>query len=373
MKGPILILHVCETGGVGGAESVLLNIVKRLEPGRFQSHVVLMKSGWLAEQLRAAGLEPSILPSRRSYDAGFVVRLAGRVLGVKTDLIHAHLPDAAAYACLAGALSRTPVVATYHGFPAAHAPQSRATRLKLAIVRRLARRITVVSDALGRDFVANAHFPPDRMRTIHNGIDWDEFDRPFDAGRLRRTLPLAAGVPVVGMVANVRPAKGYPIFVRAAARVAREVPGVHFVAIGETDRSLQPSLDAEVQALGLADRFHFLGARDDVPQLLRLLDVFALSSLSEGMSIATVEAMGAGLPVVVTRSGGPEELVVDGQTGLLVAAGDADALADGILKCLNDRALAAQLAHKAKIDARGRFAMQTMVSAYAALYEESLC
>jgi glycosyltransferase involved in cell wall biosynthesis len=131
-------------------------------------------------------------------------------------------------------------------------------------------------------------------------------------------------------------------------------------------------LRAEVARLGISDRLSFLGARDDVPALLGILDVFVLSSLSEGMSIATVEAMGAGLPVVVTRSGGPEDIVGHGQTGLLVPPGDDQALADGICRLLTDRALAQRLADAARADVRTRFDVDQMVKQYAELYEEAV-
>ena len=352
---------------------MLLSLVSNLDAGRFRSHIVLMRPGWLGDQLRAAGADPVILPSRRGYDIGFIRRLCMQVHHSGADLIHAHLPDAAAYACLTGALTRTPVVATYHGFPAAHGPSSRSTSLKLAVVRWLAARVVTVSSALRNELVGRAHFSAANTRTIHNGIDWSVFDRPFDPDRLRRELGLDGRSPVVGMVANLRPAKGYHFFVRAAARVAAAMPDVQFVAVGEPEEKLQRSLDQEIAGAGIERQFRFLGTRDNVPEILRILDVFVLSSLSEGMSIATVEAMGAGVPAVVTKSGGPEEIVTDKETGLLVPPGDDEALATGILRCLTDRPMACQMAEKGKADVRRRFALQTMVDQYAALYEECLC
>jgi glycosyltransferase involved in cell wall biosynthesis len=361
---------LCESGGIGGAETVVLRLVARLDQSRYRPTVVLMKSGWLNTQLREAGIEPLVLSSSRRLDLAFILRLRSLVAKFGIDVLHSHLPDANAYACLACVGTGTPVVVTYHGLLLRGEGLPRPARLKLSTVRRLATRVVAVSSALRTELIDRLHFSPDRTRVIHNGVDWTPFDRPYDRAALRRSLGLHPDDRVVGMVANLRPAKGYEYYVRAAARVLETVPSTRFLAIGETEPRLADRLQAEVARLGIGERMTFLGARDDVPALLGILDVFALSSLSEGMSIATVEAMGAGVPVVVTRSGGPEDIVDHGNTGLLVPPGDEEALAEGIRRLLANREEAGRLADAARTEVRGRFDIDRMVEQYAALYEE---
>jgi glycosyltransferase involved in cell wall biosynthesis len=361
---------LCETGGVGGAETVVLNLARRLDPGRFESLVVLMRPGWLQTMLERIGVVPVVMASHRAYDVSFVWRLASLARKHRVDVIHAHLPDANAYACIAGACIRTPVVATFHGLLRSPQNVSRSAGLKLALVRRLATRVVAVSSTLRDELVHAAGFPPCKTRVIYNGVDWDAFDCVPDVAEKRLELGIKPDEQIVGIVANLRPAKGYLHFVRAAALVAADAPTVRFLIIGEEEPTIKAAMEKEIEKLRLGGRVIFLGARDDVPQLLHAMDVFALSSLSEGMSIATVEAMGAGVPVVVTRSGGPEEVVKDEETGLLVAPGDDRALAGGILRLLRDRDAARRMAEAGRRDARLRFDVHEMARQYAAVYEE---
>src|SRR5207237_538470 len=177
------------------------------------------------------------------------------------------------------------------------------------------------------------------------------------------------GMKLVGMVANLRASKGYDHFVRTARLVTDAMPKVRFVAIGQTNGANYGELVRLIRELGLEDRFLLLGFRQDVPQILADLDVFVLSSLTEGFSLATVEAMAAGKPVVVTRSGGPEEIVEDEQTGFLVPPADAAALARRICDVLQNGQLASALGRRAQAMVQTKFGLRRMVREYEALYE----
>jgi glycosyltransferase involved in cell wall biosynthesis len=174
--------------------------------------------------------------------------------------------------------------------------------------------------------------------------------------------------PLVGTVANLRRSKGYEYFIRAARILSDSLPGARFLAIGEIDETLGRPLRDAVRALGLEDRFFFLGFRPDIPSLLAELDVFVLASTDEGLSIATMEAMAARRPVVVTKSGGPQEIVEDGKTGLLVPPADAGAMAAKVLQVLNDPELGQQLGRNARLAIEGRFSLDQMLREYEAVY-----
>ena len=135
---------------------------------------------------------------------------------------------------------------------------------------------------------------------------------------------------------------------------------------------LESDLKQQVSRLGLDKRVHFLGLRQDIPRILALLDVFVLPSLSEGLSMAILEAMMAGKPVVATRVGGNPEIVIDGETGLLVPPKESHALAESLITLLKDRHLAAEFGEQGKRRAQRQFSLQTMVNAYQSLYAECL-
>ena len=174
------------------------------------------------------------------------------------------------------------------------------------------------------------------------------------------------------MVANVQHPKGYDFFIRAARRVIQAMPDVRFIAVGEFDPGMPEITTKLIQELNLENHFFFLGFREDVPEILSELDVFVLSSVSEGLPLAMLEAMAAGKAVVATRSGGVQEVIEDGRTGLLVPPGDADALAATILEVLRDPQRAAALGGSACAAVTGKFSFANMISDYERLYERFL-
>ena len=365
---PWTILHTIETGGPGGAETVLLNIASRLPAERFRSVVLLPRNGWLCASLHERGV-PTIL----SEDYGRLGPIPSMVSLARREnaaLIHAHLPDQNFYAALAGTVARRPVIATYHGDLQLTGPGAFRRKIKLATVRRLATSTVAVSDYL-RSSLLKAGFSENTTVRIYNGIEPEKFRRAHP-GRLRSELKCANGVRLVGMIANLRKSKNYDTFVRAARKVAEAQPEARFVAVGDIDPELGGKVRQQLRELSLEDKFVLLGFRRDVPELLADLDCFILSSESEGFSIATVEAMAAGRPVVVTRSGGPQEIVDHGRTGLLVQPGDPDALAAGITKVLSDRDQASALGRAAQAEVEHRFSVEAMLVQYQQLYERLL-
>jgi glycosyltransferase involved in cell wall biosynthesis len=365
------ILHTIETGGPGGAETILLNLASGLDAARFRSLVLLSDDRWLRKKLIERGVTTHLAASKKWYDLRLPRAMARLVRQEKVDLIHSHLPDQNFYSCIAGVLTGRPVIVTYHGLVGLSSGRSARETFKHWFIGRTAARVAVVSDYVGR-LLVGCGFPKRKIVRIYNGVNFDAYGTNGSHSSLRRELGWPEAAPLVGMVANVRKAKGYEFFVQAARRVADAMPQARFLAVGAADERLSPPLLDLVRQLQLEDRFRFLGFREDVPAVLRALDVFVLSSTSEGFSLATVEAMAAGKPVVVTRSGGTQELVDDGRTGYLVPPSDPAALADKICETLRDPARAAALGQAGREKAFREFAIASMVRGYEQLYEELL-
>ncbi len=366
----ITILHTIETAGPGGAETVVLNLASRLDSSRFRSVVLLPKRDWLSERLRERGIPTFIVDSKAWFDFRLPWGMTRLVRQEKVDLIHSHLPGQNFYSCLVGFFSGCKTIATYHG--AIELPGSRELRgaVQLAWVRRSAGAVVVVCDYVG-EMLRKARFPAEKIVRIYNGIDVDRFQVPSN-GRLREELGLRDGAKLVGMVANFRGSKGYEFFIRAARKVKDRMPDTRFVAVGDLDPAIARPLLSLRERLDLDDNVVFLGFRSDVPEILSELDVFVLSSVSEGFPLVALEAMAAGKPVVVTRSGGPQELVEDGRTGFLVPPSDSDALARKICEVLANPAGAAVLAQAARAKVERTFTMEQMIQNYEGLYERCL-
>lgn len=364
------ILHTIETAGPGGAETVVLNLASGLDSSRFRSIALLPREDWLSERLRERGVPTFFVDSKAWYDFRMPIGMARLIRKEKIDLIHSHLPGQNFYSCMVGRLTGRKTIATYHG--AIELSQSGRLRgaIQFGLVRRSADRVVVVCDFVGK-LLQDARFPARKIVRIHNGIKVDRFQVDGD-GRLRRELGLRNGTKLVGTVANVRQSKGYEFFIESARKVVDAMPDVRFVAVGDIDPILAKPLFDSIERLGLQDRFLFLGFRADVPEFLSELDLFVLPSVSEGFPLVVLEAMAAARPIVVTRSGGPQEIIEDGQTGILVPPADSAALAQKIRELLDNPERAAALARAARAKVESAFTLERMISDYECLYERLL-
>jgi glycosyltransferase involved in cell wall biosynthesis len=364
------ILHTIETGGPGGAETVVLNLASELDTRRFRSLVLLPGGSWLPGKLQENRIPTFLVQSKAWYDPHLPATMARLVRREKVDLIHSHLPDQNFYSCLVGRLTGRKTIVTYHGPVELRQSKGLKGSIKLWSVRHSASAVVVVCDFVGQ-MLREIGFPSDKIVRIYNGINVARFS-PGQTGRLRQELGCAEETKLVGMVANIRASKGYEFFIRAARHVVERFPATRFVSIGDIDRTLGQPLFNLVGELGLQDHLVFLGFRRDIPEILSDLDVFVLSSVSEGFPLVTLEAMAAGRPVVVTRCGGPEEVIEHNRTGILVPPADANALGTQICELLANPEWAAALGQNARAKVSSEFSMERMVHQYERLYEQLL-
>jgi len=362
----ISVVHLIDTGGPGGAETVFLHCATRLDPTRFACTAVIDNDNWLAGALRARGHEPRIESARGSFNLGYLRRIAAIARRVKADVICAHLYGSAVYASALGMVTGIPVISVFHG-GADIAAHDRFTSLKAAIIRRGSRRVVFVSRSLRDELRSVLKIPDSRSTIIANGIDTEAF-RPGRDDSIRRALDLPADAILVGGIGNIRPAKSYDTLLHAARALLDRSDRFRFVIAGQYGGRLADDLLRLRADLGLEQRVFFLGLRANVATVLHNLDLFVLSSRSEGFSIACVEAMACGIPVVATRCGGPEE-ILDARTGILVPAGNPGALADAVHRIAQSPELARELSQAALARARGEFSLQAMLTRYEALIE----
>jgi glycosyltransferase involved in cell wall biosynthesis len=364
----IKVMSVIDTGGPGGAETVFLHTATRLDPSRFRSVAVISREGWLSERVRGNGVEPLIVSASGSFHVGYLRTLLRVARQQNVDVVAAHLYGSAVYSSLAGILSGIPVVSILHG--QSDVPRSeRFASAKAAIIRRGSRKVVFVSDNLRTDLSARLRLPASRCAVIPNGVDTTLFQPGRDRS-VREELGIADDTILVGSVGNVRKPKAYEVLLKAAERVTRGTDRYHFVIAGDAGGTLGAELLQLRNQLGLERRVSFLGLRSDVPTVLRNLDIFALSSRTEGFSIACIEAMACGVPVVATRSGGPEQ-ILDERCGVLVPVDDPAELAAGIERVARTAGLAGSLAEAGLNRVQERFSLHTMLSRYESLLSEA--
>jgi glycosyltransferase involved in cell wall biosynthesis len=368
----VRVLHVITHLDHGGAQANTLLTVAGLDRGRYQVDLA-GGPGPLEQEARAAADRCHVLPYfRRSLlslgdlrAAVALLRLAGGY-----DVVHTHGSKAGVLGRLAARLRRVPaVVHTIHGFPVHDYMPRHRRRALLALERvaaRFADRIVCVCDANAAEALALRVARPEQLRVVVSGVP-SELVRSGDGQRVRRELRIPAGAPVVCTVTRLMEQKAPLDFVAAARQVLRAAPDAHVLLVGDG-----PLRDQVAAAAAGAPRLHLLGLRDDVPDVLAAADVVAFSSLWEGLGRALTEAVLAARPVVATAVNGVPDLVVDGQTGYLTAAGRPGELAARILQVLSlpDRGAGMGAAGAARV--AGRYDVGEMVAGLDALYRDAL-
>lgn len=364
------VLHLIDMAGPGGAETILFTLATGLDRERWRPVVAVSEPGWLSRALQPEGIDPLFVAPRRAFDLPYLRALLGIARRHGVELIHAHLLGPSVYGSLAGRLSGVPVVCTFHG-QADVAPDESYRAAKFGIINRRKNRVVFVSEPLRRSVLGENRLDPARTRVIHNGIDARTF-RPGADTELRRELGVLPGQVLVGAVGNLREAKAYPDLLHAAALLRRRSDAYRFVIVGDDRGPMYRDLLALRDRLGLRGCVHFAGFRDDVPRVMNNLDLYVISSHAEGFSLSTVQALASGVPTVATRCGGPEEIVEDGVSGVLVPARDPAALAGAIHDLARDPERRARLARAGRARVEARFSTEAMVGSYQAVYEDAL-
>ncbi len=347
-----------------------LDLLEGLGRDKWKSVAIVPELDWLDDALRKRGIEAHLVPTHGSFDLLYFLSIARLVRRYRIDLIHTHLLTTSVYGSAVGALLAVPVVCTFHG-PVDISADDRRLSTKLKIIARPQNQIVFVSDSLREFFVERTRLPGAQMFTVYNGIDTGKFTPTGDRA-FRSELGVGSGDILVGAIGNVRPAKGYADFLYAAARLRQRSRQFRFVIVGDTRSPLFPELLRLRSELGLDDALVFTGFRDDVGKILAGLDAYVSSSYAEGFSLTTVQAMSAGVPVVATRSGGPEEIIRHGETGLLVSPSAPAELAETVASLQADPEGTAKLVLAAREDVVRRFDVATMIAGYERIYEQAL-
>jgi glycosyltransferase involved in cell wall biosynthesis len=327
-----------------------------------------------AEVLEALGMPaPCCFPLAVSDAPGEMLRAglaAGRWARKQgVTLLHGHGIRWAPLFAAASLGSGLPLVVTLHNLVPTAGEISPLQRVALRATLARPRRLIAVSEAVARS--ARACLGPLRhLVLVRNGVDLVRFAGPClpDRGAIRLALGVPPGVPVALCVARLSPEKDVSAFLEAAALVMQT--DAWFLVAGEGPQ--RPSLERQINLLGLTDRARLLGARRDIPAVLRAADLLCVPSREEGLGLAAVEAMASGLPVVATRVGGLPEVVVDGETGILVTPGDRAALAAALTGLLGSPEYARRLGRAGQARAHACFSHTAMIAATEAVYMEAL-
>jgi glycosyltransferase involved in cell wall biosynthesis len=349
----------------GGAERVAATVVAGLDRERFEPTICATRvaKDSAAEPLRQSGVRVLSLDRTTTLALWQWLPLLRLLRRERIDVVHTHQFGSNFWGTLVARLARVPVVIahehtwSYEGEPL----RKLADRL---VISRLADAFVAVSREDRRRMIEIERIDPRVIRYMPNGIT----PLPAADGRgIRAELGIEPEAPVIGTVSVLRRQKALDVLLHATAELVRSRPDVHVLIAGSGPQ--RERLEGLVRELGLEHRAHLLGHRADVPDVIQALDVAVTSSGYEGSPLSVMEYMAAGKPVVATRVGGVPDLVDDGETGLIVEPRDPHALAEAVLRLLDDPELRARMGSRGAERQRTEFSADAMVRRTEQLYE----
>jgi glycosyltransferase involved in cell wall biosynthesis len=365
------VLHLRSSCGLYGAEGVIFNLVRQYRGEAVTACIADARSAHteLCGRLDAEGFATATLPARGAFDPGLLFRFAALFRRVKPDVVHTHeyKSDAIAYLvtrCMPLYARRVPLVATMHGVVRTTEALRRYERLDARLLRRFD---AVIPVSQGTATIARDYGVPEgRIRPVANGVDTDRFWPGTDRRAARSALGLPPDGVFIGMVGRLSEEKGPDQLLEAFSVMGVTAERTHLVFVG--DGPMEPSLRMRAQELGLVGCVHFLGRREDVERVYRVLDILALPSLTEGLPLTVLEASACGVPIVATDVGDVARVLPHEVASLLVQPRDTRALAAAMVRLLTEPEHAAELAETARCRVEAGYSARAMAESYEDVY-----
>jgi glycosyltransferase involved in cell wall biosynthesis len=369
-KGILLLTDIFH--GMGGSERNITQLLEGIDKNKFKLYVARFASAHLPEGMKDKDVVIMNLNGAGIYTISGLrnlVFLKRFVREKEISLILTYHESSDFYGLALSFICNIPVISSRRDMSFKTKPHH---RLAYRLGGKYFDSAIAVSNAVREEVIRRSWFREGRTFTIYNGINTANYGSTQDGVSLKKKLGIHPKYPVVGMVANIRRIKGYRYFLEASSIIHRYNRNVQFLVVGNdwTEPGFTiTELKRYGEKMGVSQNLHFLGEREDVADLVSLFDVAVLASLSEGFSNVILEYMASSKPVVATQVGGNPEIVVHGETGLLVPPADAQALADAILSILEDEEAASRYGTAGKKRVEDKFGLGRMIRQYEDLFE----
>ena len=373
----LFLLTDCLNSFQGGAERQIRELVKNLDRQKFEVHVgCLSRDDRVLKELEEFHVSTVSFTVDRIYGARGIaqgLRLRKFLKEKKVDVLMTYHFGSDIWGAIFGALAKVPVIISNRrdaGFW-----RNRWHVLAYRLVNGLVHKIIVVSKAVKEVVIRDEKVKNEKIQVIYNGIDLSRFNGTGPGLSKRELFNVPEGAKIVGCVGNIRPVKGHKYLIEAAGLIKARVPEAHFIFIGgilQGQNKYEQSLQNLIEKKNIESCVHFLGRRTDIPEVLKLVDICVLPSLSEGLSNALLEYMAAGKAIVASRAGGNPELIIDQENGILVNQASVEELVEKLLWLLENDDECIRLGKRAQQDVKRKFSIGNMVKEYEKLMNEQL-
>lgn len=352
----IKVIHIIETLNMGGMEKIVCMFCSWLNKDKFEVEVwALAEGGVLESRAKERGVKFRVMGLKSYHNPLNVIKLASELRKARVDIIHAHGYFCTTFARSAGLLASVPVMiahlhTTFHSL----GPVNRAID---RFLNRFTDRIICVSDAVRDSFFKMGYGERDKFTVIYNGIEEFKYT----------PVPVETKDKLLFNAASLYPHKGHMALLTVFKAAKERVPGLRLQIAGEGP--LLEELRQACQELGIESCVELLGERNDVPALLSHAALFVFPALREGLSLACVEAMASGVPVVAFDAGGLKEVIVDGETGLLCPIGDTAAMCEAVISLIDSPETRSAMGRMARERVEQKFTGARMANRIERLYD----
>lgn len=366
----IKVVHIVDDLKVGGLERTLAMIVMGLDRSRYETEVwCLLGGGHFADRIALSGIPVRIfeLSGRKKWKNFF--DMVGLLRRERVAITHSWALSGGVWGRVASLCAGVKV-----RFLHTQSVYGQITQKDRSVERLLSYATTNIiacAEAVKKDLVDLVGIDPGKITVVYNAVDTALFRPPEDKDAARGKLGLSREDIIIGTVARLISIKGQSYIMQAIARLLSAFPGIKLLIVGDGPDRIK--LEEEARGLGISEKVLFAGNREDMPELYAAMDIFVLASTArEGLPLTAAEALATSLPVVATDVGGTGEIVIDGETGLLVRPKDAAAIAKAIEVFLNDPEKARQMGVAGRKLCEEKFSKDAMIKGVEALYEAYL-
>ena len=361
------ILHITFDMTIGGAQQVIRQLIEGMDKTEFEHQIVCIDGtlGELGEILQEQGIKVHLLNRQEGFDYALIKQIRKLIKENQIHVLHCHQYTPYFYGVLAAIFTKAKVIFTEHG---RFYPDYGTWKRKLVnpILNLFTYKITAISKATKAALVKYENFPENSIEVIYNGIA-DKSHIPVDKDKVKEEFNIPRHKTIFGTISRLQPIKNQQMMIRAFKMVHDEQSDTHLLIVG--DGAIRSELETLTEELHIKDNVTFTGFQKDPFPFHHVIDIFLLSSFSEGTSMTLLEAMSLGKPAVVTDVGGNPELITDQENGFVVPSDEVGRIVESCMKFLKDLQLTAQLGSNSRNVYEDRFLVRYMLDAYLNIYQ----
>jgi glycosyltransferase involved in cell wall biosynthesis len=357
IQSKIKIIHIIPALDIGGAEKLLFDLVNSLNKEKYEVMVAtVVRGGILVKNFEEAGIPVQIFKKKTKLGLGVLWKIYRYLRKENPQIVHTHLFGGDTWGRIAAILARTPIiVSTEHN---TNFDEKFIKRIVKKFLSYFTDKIIAVSEAVRKYSISKDYISEKKIEVIFNGINLEKF--------LSISQKEFGEPPIIGIVGRLAEQKGHK-YLFESLNLLKTIPWTLWV-VGDGPKKAE--LERLSKDLDLRERILFLGAQENIPDILDKIDIFVLPSLWEGLGLAVIEAAAAAKPIVATNVGGIPEIIEDEKTGLLVEPGNVKSLADGLERVILGEGEALVMGRAARECVREKFGAERMVKKYEELYEK---